>query len=155
MKMALREALIILLLPMAGMAQDDEEWPSLKYLRSDYQSSSVVAHVRIREAEIVNRIGGYEDWRVVCEVIEPFKGKFRKGDRFEYFHGAEAGFRKEWFAGEKIIFLIRNFHEKDRRWVYAVLENSTLSYEEHRIKKLRIIKQRMRRAPKGKVKSFS
>jgi hypothetical protein len=144
MKEILRQFLVILLLPIAAVAQDDEQWPSLEYLRSDYRSSSVVAHVRIHEAEIVNRIGGYEDWRVVCEVIEPFRGKFRKGDKVEYYHGTEAGFRKEWFSGEKIIFLIRNYYEKERRWVYAVLENSTLPYAEHSIEKLREIKRRVR-----------
>lgn len=145
MKIFFREFLIILLLPIPSIAQDDEQWPSLEYLRSDYRSTSVVAHVRLHEAEIVNRIGGYEDWRVVCEVIEPFKGKFRKGERVEYYHGAEAGFRKEWFSGEKIIFLLRNFHEKERRWIYAVLENSTLPYAQHRVDKLRIIQRRSRR----------
>jgi len=37
-------------------------------------------------------------------VLEPFKGKFLKGEVIEYFHGAEAGFKKEYFMGEKIVF---------------------------------------------------
>ena len=118
---------------------DDEQWPSLSYLRRDYRSVVAVAHVRAREAEIVNRIGGYEDWRIVCEIIEPFKGKLRRGEQLEFYHGAEAGFRKELFLGDKIIFLVRNFHEQDKKWVYAVLENSTLPYTEDRARKLRII----------------
>ena len=79
-----------------------DTWPSLKYLRSDYQSVRIVAHVRIREAEIVNRIPGYDNWKIVAEVIEPFKGKFRKGEVIEYFHGAEAPSKKEFFTGEKL-----------------------------------------------------
>jgi len=137
--------LAIFLLPGAVVTQDDQEWPSMAYLRSDYAAVSLVAHVRVSEAAIVNRIGGYEDWRLVCEVLEPFKGKLRKGDNLVFYHGAEAGFRRELFLGEKIVFLQRNFHEKEKQWVYAVLENSTLPYSEARARKLRKIRQSARR----------
>jgi hypothetical protein len=113
--------------------------------RNDYRRVSVVAQVRIREAEIVNRIGGYEDGRLVGEVMEPFKGKFRKGDSIEFYHGAEAGFRKESFLGDQIVFLQRHFVEKDRRWVWAVLENSTLPYTPNRVRKLRIVRHSLRK----------
>ena len=133
--------LLVEKLRKADTAQDDESWPSLDYLRNDYRSVSVVAHVLVREAEIVKRIGGYEDWRVVCEVVEPFKGKFRRNERIEYYHGAEAGLRKEWFNGEKIVFLLRRHYEPENRWIYAVLENSTLPYTKDRVEKLRLIER--------------
>jgi hypothetical protein len=129
-------------LPVCVVAQDDEDWPPLSYLRSDYKAVAVVAHIRIKEAEITNRIIGYENWRIRAEVIEPFKGKFKKGDAIEYVHGAEAGFKKEYFTGEKIVFLLPQ-REKGRRY-YAVLENSTLPYTEARVKKLRLIRGRRR-----------
>lgn len=132
---------ILLLLAAPSMAQDDAQWPSLSYLRSDYRESVVVAHVRVTQAEVVQRIPGYDDWRVVCEVIEPFKGKFRKGQTLTYYHGADAGFKQELFLGEKIIFLHRNYHEQSKQWVYAVIENSTLPYNEDRVHKLRKIKR--------------
>ncbi len=121
------------------VGQDDQNWPPLSYLRRDYNSSKMVAHVRVREAEIVNRIGGYEEWRIVCDVVEPFKGKLRKGQELVYYNGAEARFKKELFLGDKIVFLIRNYVEKEKKWVYAVIENSTLPYNEDRVKKLRTI----------------
>ena len=121
-------------------AQDDDEWPSLSYLRSDYKAVAVVAHIRITEAEITNRIVGYENWRIRAEVVESFKGKFKKGDVIEYVHGAEAGFKKEYFTGEKIVFLLAE-REGERKY-YAVLENSTLPYTEGRVKKLRQIRKR-------------
>ena len=139
MKAAL--SLLILLLSTTALAQDNPQWPSLSYLRSDYRDSVVVAHVRVTQAEIVSRIPGYDDWRIVCEVVEPFKGKFRKGQTFVYYHGAETGFKQGLFLGEKIVFLHRNFHEKEKRWIYAVIENSTLAYNEDRVRKLRIIKR--------------
>jgi hypothetical protein len=131
-------------------AQDDEKWPSLSYLRHDYHEAKIVARVRVREAEIVNRIGGYEDWRIVCDVIEPFKGKLHKGQEFIFYHGAEAGFKKEIFLGDKIIFLIRNYVEKEKKWVYAVIENSTLPYNEDRVQKLRTIARSARHKPRIK-----
>lgn len=138
---------VLLGAPMIGRAQDGDDWPSLSYLRSDYRRVAVVAHVRIREAEIVKTIGGYEDWRLVGEVVEPFKGKFRKGQTVEYYLGAEKGFRREILLGEKIIFLFRNYVREEKRWVLAVLENSTLPYTEDRVRKLRKIQHSTKHSP--------
>jgi len=138
--------ILAFVLPVAARAQnEDDNWPSLSYLKSDYRQVSVVARVNVRTAEIVNRIGGYEDWHLVGEVVEPFKGKFRKGDPIDFYHGAEKGFRREQFLGDKIIFLERNYVEQEKRWVWAVLENSTLTYNTDRAQKLRIIRQSQRK----------
>jgi hypothetical protein len=130
-------------------AKDEDDWPPLQYLKSDYKSVSTVAHVMIREAEITGRIGGYENWRIVCEVIEPFKGTFKKGDTIEYFHGAEAGFKKEYFTGEKIVFLLREYDKAKKSYRYTVLENSTLPAAAETLKKLRIIKPSSARSRAG------
>jgi hypothetical protein len=147
LKLLLKIFLVLMVAPVCVSAQDDEEWPSLSYLRSDYKAVAVVAHIRIKEAEITNRIVGYENWRIRGEVIESFKGKFKKGDPIEYMHGAEAGFKQEYFTGEKIVFLLAE-REKERKY-YAVLENSTLPYTEDRVKKLRMIRssQKTQRRP--------
>ena len=137
---------ILLTMPVLARAQDGDDWPSLSYLRNDYRQVAVVAHVRIREAEIVKTIGGYEDWHLVGDVLEPFKGKFRKGQTVEYYHGAEKGIRREIFLGEKIVFLFRNYVREEKRWVLAVLENSTLPYTEDRVLKLRKIQHSTRKS---------
>jgi hypothetical protein len=136
LKLLLKILFVLMIVPVCISAQDDDDWPSLSYLRSDYKAVAVVAHVRVKEAEITNRIVGYENWRIRGEVVESFKGKFKKGDAIEFMHGAEAGFKKETFMGEKIVFLL-----KERRY-YAVLENSTLPYTEGRVKKLRVIRRK-------------
>ncbi len=141
MKLSIKILLVLLVLPVCVVAQDDDEWPPLSYLRSDYKAVSVVAHIRIKEAEITSRIIGYENWRIRAEVIESFKGKFKKGDAIEYMHGAEAGFKQQYFTGEKIVFLLAE-RDKDRKLYYAVLENSTLPYTEHSVKKLRVIRRK-------------
>lgn len=84
-------------------------------------------------------MGGYENWKISAEVLEPFKGRFRKGDVIEYFHGAEAGFKREYFTGEKIVFLLAE-RDPDRKLRYSVLENSTLPHTKDRVTKLRAIK---------------
>lgn len=132
--------ILVLMLPVSPAAQTDDEWPPLNYLRSDYKSVRVVAHVRIREAEIVNKIPGYDNWKIVAKVIESFKGKFRKGEVIEYFHGAEAPSKKEFFTGEKIVFLLAE-HDKEKKALrYSVLENSTLAPTADRVNKLRMIR---------------
>jgi hypothetical protein len=140
MKTIFRLLLLVLLLPFCSAAQTDDEWPSLNYLRSDFKSVRVVAHVRIRGAEIVNKISGYDNWKISAEVLESFKGKFRKGQVIEYFHGAEAPSRKEFFTGEKIVFLLAEYDKEKKALRYSVLENSTLPYTNDRVKKLRIIR---------------
>jgi hypothetical protein len=141
-KIILSALLFALIVATGARAQENEDaWPSLSYLRSDYRHVSVVARVNVSTAEIVNRIGGYEDWHLVGEVVEPFKGKFRKGDPIDFYHGAEKGFRRELFLGDKIVFLERNYVENEKRWVWAVLENSTLAYNADRTQKLRVIRR--------------
>jgi hypothetical protein len=140
LKPLLHAFILLLVLPLGLSAQDDDSWPSLSYLRSDYKSVAVVAHIRIQHAEVTNRIIGYENWSIKAEVIEPFKGKFKKGDVIDYVHGAEAGFKQEYFTGEKIVFLLAE-HDQDRKLYYAVLENSTLPYTKDRVAKLRTIRK--------------
>ena len=139
MKLLLKACIVLLVLPACLSAQDDE-WPPLSYLRSDYKEVSVVAHIRIEQAEITNRIGGYENWKINGIVLESFKGKFKKGDAIEYVHGAEAGFKRDYFTGEKIVFLLAE-RDPDRKLYYAVLENSTLQYTNHSVTKLRKIRR--------------
>lgn len=141
MKRIVKLTFLILLLPMYASAQDEEDWPSLDYLRSDYRSVRVVAHILIREAEITARVGGYENWRASCEVLESFKGKFKKGDTVEYSHGAEAGFKKEYFTGEKIVFLLAEYDKEKKGLRYFVLENSTLPHKPELSRKLRLIRK--------------
>lgn len=131
--------MVLLVCPVFLSAQEDE-WPPLSYLRSDYKAVSVVAHIRIEQAEITSRIGGYENWKIKAVVLESFKGKFKKGDPIEYVHGAEAGFKREYFTGEKIVFLLAE-RDPERKLNYAVLENSTLAHTNDRVTKLRSIRR--------------
>jgi hypothetical protein len=135
---------VLIVSPLFILTQDDPDWPSLSYLRNDYKAVSTVAHVRIQQAEITSRVGGYENWKINALVLESFKGKLKKGDVLDYFHGAEAGFKKENFTGDKIVFLLSE-RDSDRKLHYSVLENSTLPYTKDRVAKLRSIQRSMKR----------
>ena len=141
MKTIIRMSVFVLLLPLYSSAQREESFPPLSYLRSDYRSVSVVAHVLLRDAEITGRIGGYENWKIAAEVLEPFKGRIRKGEVIEYFQGAEASLKKEFFKGEKIIFLLAEYEGEKKTLRYSALENSTLPHTADRVRKLRIIRR--------------
>lgn len=141
MKAFFKGLVFILIVAPCVFAQDTDSWPSLSYLRSDYKSVTVVAHVRVKEAEITGRVGGYENWKVNAVVVESFKGKFKKGDIIEYFHGAEAGLKREHFDGEKIVFLLSEREPKTKEIHYSVLENSTLPSTADRVSKLRLIRR--------------
>jgi len=80
MKAFFKGLVFILIVAPCVFAQDTDAWPSLSYLRSDYKSVTVVAHVRIKEAGITGRVGGYENWKVNAVVVESFKGKSSGGD---------------------------------------------------------------------------
>ena len=121
----------VLILPIGLTAQGDDNWPSLSYLRNDYKSVSIVAHVRIQQAEITGRVRGHENWKVNAVVIEPFKGSVKKQQTIEYFHGAEAGLKQSYFEGEKIVFLLAERDPKTKEVRYSVLE--TQPYHRHQI----------------------
>ena len=150
MKALLKALVVTLVIPLCLSAQDDDNWPSLSYLRNDYKAVSGVAHVRIKGAEITGRVGGYENWKVNAVVLESFKGKLKKGDVIEYFHGAEAGLKREYFDGEKIVFLLSEREPKTKEIRYSVLENSTLQATPDRLGKLRLIRRQSLKSRAGR-----
>ena len=141
MKSLLKALVVTLVMPLCLSAQDDENWPSLSYLRNDYKAVSVVAQVRMQHAEITGRVGGYENWKVTAVVVESFKGRLKKGNSINYFHGAEAGLKREYFNGEKIVFLLSERDPKTKEIRYSVLENSSLPLTPDRVSKLRLIRR--------------
>lgn len=142
MKLFVMSLIALVVLPLCPSAShDDDNWPSLSYLKNDYKVVSVVAHIRIDRAEITGRVGGYENWKVTGVVIESFKGRIKKGDRIIYFHGAEAGLKREYFNEEKIVFLLAEREPKTSEIRYSVLENSTLKSNPDRVSKLRLIRR--------------
>ena len=150
MKSFQKALVVTLVIPLWLSAQDDDNWPSLSYLKNDYKAVSVVAHVRVQQAEITGRVGGYENWKVSAVVLESFKGKFKKGDVMDYFHGAEAGLKREYFNGEKIVFLLSERDPKTEEIRYSVLENSTLQSTPNRLSKLTLIRRQALKSRAGR-----
>lgn len=97
-----------------------------RVLRHDYPQVAVVAHVWCDTAQAVGRIGGrtgYITYRVSGRVIEPFKGRLRRGQKLVYSSMAEASYPAAFYRGDKILFL--NLVRAKDKWVYSALENST------------------------------
>ena len=130
---------LIFVSPLLVQAQSEDDWPSTGYLRNDFKATNIVLRVNVESAEIVGRVGGYENWRLTGHVIETFKGNLRTGDRLEFYHGAEAGFRDQLFLGDKIVFLLSENDKVTGTRRLNVLENSTLAYTPRRVQKLRSI----------------
>jgi len=137
----LKVLVVTLVITVCPSAQGDDNWPPLSYLRNDYKAVSVVAHIRIEQAEITGRVGGYENWKVSAVVLESFKGRLKKGEVIDYYHGAEAGLKREYFSEEKIVFLLSERDSNTKQIRYSVLENSTLPSTPDRLSKLRLIRR--------------
>jgi hypothetical protein len=109
MKLLLASLIALVVLPLCPSAsQVDDNWPSLSYLRNDYKVVSVVAHIRIDQAVITGRVGGYENWKVTGVIIESFKGRLKKDNSITYFQGAEAGLKREYSMKKKLSFFLPN-----------------------------------------------
>ncbi len=101
MKKLLSSLLLVFAFALIVNAQVDDNWPSLSYLRRDYNQSKIVARVTVREAEIVNRIVGYEDWRIVCDVVEPFKAGCAKVSNWFSITAPKPASRKRSFSATR------------------------------------------------------
>jgi hypothetical protein len=114
---------------------------SLKGLRIDYQQSSVAAHVRILRRELADKIGYYAIYRVTSRVVEPFKGRVKKGQRLIYYIQTEDVYDKYSYRGEKVVFLENPVYRKENKiWSYQTIENSDREARREVISMMRRIK---------------
>lgn len=125
------------------MAQSQE--PPFDLLKHDYKEVALVAHVRVEKAETVDSIPGYDKNRLSGEVVEPFKGALKKGQKIEFYSIADTGYPVENYLGEKIAFLNKQFDEKRKQHDFVVLENSLVKASTKVIANMRKIKSPRRR----------
>ena len=127
-------------------AQNDFYSSSL--LKCDFNEVDAVVHVRIKNFELVDQIGGdcengkgagYCLYRLKAEVKEIFKGKIVT-ENFEFYTVVEPSLRtKNFLSGEKVVFLNWSDNYPDKKMSLGTMENSTRSIENGVIKKLRKI----------------
>lgn len=124
--------------------QESSDDPPFSNLRSDYHQVGIVARVKVKEVKFVA-----PDIHLLYilrgEVIEPFKGKLRRGQAIEFYLFVEEGFDVNSRLGDWIVFLERSSNTPDKKWGWFALENSSLPYSQRLASKLRRIKNANRR----------
>lgn len=118
----------------------EDNVPPLQQLRNDYNQVSVVAHVRVLDAKVIDKVGEHVLYAMNCQVVELLKGDAERGQSLRFHTDAEEGSEVESFLGEKIVFLNESTDEQTKKSTLSSLENSTLPYSEEAISKLREIK---------------
>ena len=138
-------ACICLTLSSSAYTQNDDSYPTLKQLRGDYRSVSVVAHVEIQNTEIADTLGGYHLYAVYCQVLEPFKGRLKRGQPLKFYMQAERGYDISKYRGGWIVFLNRSRNSLDHKLSLFALENSGVPYSKEIIARMRRIKSSIRK----------
>jgi hypothetical protein len=138
-KMALL-GLMILVFSGGAFAQESWDEPSLSRLRGDYQQVGIVAHVKVKQIKLaVQNI--HPLYLLRGEVIEPFKGRLRRGQALEFYLAVEEGFDVNSRLGDWIVFLEESSNTPDKKWGLFAMENSSLPYSRTIVSRLRRVKK--------------
>ena len=125
----------------AAFAQGNFDGRTLSGIKADYKSVGVVAHVKIKNIELVasdlNPL-----YRVESETLETFKGKAKKGTSLIFYFNAEKGYDAQKLTGKEwVVFLEaeRPIPADGKAWYE--LENSKLTPTQQLVVQLRKLKK--------------
>jgi len=124
---------------LTASAQESLDDRPLSSLRGDYNQVGIVARVKVKEVKFAAP-DVHPLYLLRSEVIEPFKGKLRRGQVLEFYLAVEEGFDVNTRLGDWIVFLEGSSNTPDKKWGWFVLENSSLPYSKQIVAKLRKIK---------------
>jgi hypothetical protein len=122
----------------AAFAQNRRDWP-LPAIRDDYNQVSIVAHLRIKSVKFA-AADIHPLYVAQSEIIEPFKGRLKRGQSFEFYISAEEDYNINNVLGEWIVFLTGSANTPDGKWGWFELENSSLPPSKKNLAKARRIK---------------
>lgn len=111
-------------------------------LKKDFKDVKVVAHIQIEQVEIVEEFGkpstgaGYTSYKFTGKIIEPFKGKLKKGETVIYYSVIEGQPPKERLMRNYVRFL-EIYKTKTGRKNFSELENSAREASEENLSLLR------------------
>ena len=131
------------MLASAANAQNDTR--RFSQLTWDYNQVGIVAHVKINSIEFAAP-GVHPLYVARSEIIEPFKGNFKRGQSLDIYFHVEEDYDAKGLLGERIVFL------EDERPVpsggtgWYALENSSRRPSQRIIAQMRRIRQARRRA---------
>src|SRR4051812_16172462 len=112
---------------------------SLSQLKNDYRQVAVVARVKINEVKFAAQ-DVHPLYVVRGEILEPFKGKIKRGQRLEFYFHAEDDYDVNQLLGERIIFLEGKHPIPPGAKGWYMLENSSLSPSEKNVARMRKIR---------------
>jgi hypothetical protein len=140
----------------SGSSAQDTYVPSLRQLRNDYRQVSIVAHVRVLGTKYMDEIGTHVLYEIRCRIVEPFKGRVRRGQDFVYYEDLNKDYDPQRYSGDKLVFLVGSINSLTKRWGWFTLENSTLEHSDTavaRLRRVRLSRRRSRRpvTPRGRA----
>jgi hypothetical protein len=107
---------LLLLLAVNLCAQDSSAQPTLEQLRGDYNASTLVVRVIVKDTTPLTK-----DHHYACiangRFVEAFKGENLKGKRIAFYVRAEAGCDTQ-YNGDRFAFLLRRLNRQINAWVY-------------------------------------
>lgn len=132
--------LICLLLTLASGANAQNDTRPFSQLKGDYNQVGIVAHVRITSIEFAAP-DVHPLYVARSEIIEPFKGKLKRGQPLEIYLHLEEDYDANQLLGEWIVFLEseRPVPSGGKGWYQ--LENSSLRPSKRIVAQMRRIKQ--------------
>ena len=124
-------------------------YPTFEQLRSDYRQVALVAHVKVKSLKFAAP-GPHDLYAAESEVVEPLKGRLRRGQPLRFYMAFEQGVKTDRWLGEWIVFLESSDNSPDGRRSWFTLENSSLPYSEVIIAEMRKVRRLSRRKVKPK-----
>jgi hypothetical protein len=128
----------------SAYAQEDSHTQSLSQLKSDYNQVGIVAHVIIKEITLAAQ-DVHPLYVVRSEIIEPFKGRIKRGQQLEFYFHAEDDYDVKKLLGEWVVFLEGRHPIPRGGKGWYELENSKLLPSEKNVTKMRRIRNSRKR----------
>jgi hypothetical protein len=104
MKNLILTVFILVASGVGALAQENPNTEPLSQLKSDYNQANIVAHVKVKSIKFAAQ-DVHPLYVVQSEIIEPFKGKIKRGQRLEFYIRLEDDYDINRFLGERIVFL--------------------------------------------------
>ena len=150
MKRFLGATLLFLFACLGVQAQEGRHaYPPFENLRSDYRQVGLVAHVRVKSVKFAAP-DVHSLYVLESEVVEPLKGRLRRGQPLTFYIALEDGVDANRFLGEWVVFLEGSDNSPTGKWSWFTLENSSLPYSKEIVATMRRVRRVSQRRAKSK-----
>lgn len=132
--------LFIALFSFGASAQTDFNGRSLDGIKADYKAVGGVAHVKITKISLADR-AMHSLYVVESELVETFKGRFKKSTPFKFYFSAEEDYDPQPLVGKDwIVFLEKERPTPEGGKGWYELENSKIPASKNLSAELRKLK---------------